>query len=76
MSISLDKDDDYLVLLISDDGVGLPPELQSGGFGLVSMRERANALGAKFTISNGKLRGVTIRVEFALDSPIFTEANV
>jgi len=75
VNISLDKENGHLVLLISDDGVGLPPELQSGGFGLVSMRERSNALGAKFTISNGKLKGVTIRVEFALDSPIFTEAN-
>lgn len=75
VDIVLEKDAEHLVLSIADDGKGLPLGLQSGGFGLVSMRERANSLGAKFNISNGKSKGVTIRVEFALDSPIFTEAN-
>jgi signal transduction histidine kinase len=71
----LTKEDQQLLLSIADDGNGLSPLLQSGGFGLVSMRERANALGAKFTISNNDLKGVTIRVEFDLSSPIFTEAT-
>lgn len=75
VEVSLHKDDKYLVLLISDDGQGLPPEIQSGGFGLVSMRERANSLGAKFSISNGKLKGVTIQVQLDLDSPIFSETS-
>jgi len=76
VKIVLEKNDEDLVLSIVDDGKGLPLTLQSGGFGLVSMRERANALGAKFSISNGRPKGVTIRVEFALDLPIFTEAKV
>ena len=75
VNVILEKDTENLVLTIVDDGNGLPPELQPGGFGLVSMRERANALGAKFSIGNRKPKGVTIRVEFALDLPIFTEAN-
>ena len=73
VNIALTKEDQQLLLSIADDGNGLSPLLQSGGFGLVSMRERANALGAKFTISNNDLKGVTIRVEFDLSSPIFTE---
>ena len=75
VNVILEKDTENLVLTIVDDGNGLPPELQLGGFGLVSMRERANALGAKFSIGNRKPKGVTIRVEFSLDLPIFTEAN-
>ncbi len=75
VNVILEKDAENLVLTIVDDGNGLPPELQLGGFGLVSMRERANALGAKFSIGNRKPKGVTIRVEFSLDLPIFTEAN-
>jgi signal transduction histidine kinase len=75
VNITLEKDDSHLVLSIADDGKGLPQNLQSGGFGLVSMRERANSLGAKLTIANGRLKGVIIRVEFSLDSPIFNEAN-
>jgi len=75
VNIALTKEDQQLLLSIADDGNGLSPLLQSGGFGLVSMRERANALGAKFTISNNDLKGVTIRVEFDLSSPIFTEAT-
>jgi len=73
VNISLIKQDQLLLLSIADDGKGLSPLLQPGGFGLVSMRERANALGAKFTISNNDLKGVTIRVEYDLSSPIFTE---
>jgi len=76
VNVLLMKDDQHLILSIADNGIGLPPKLQSGGFGLVSMRERANALGAKFSISNNDLKGVTIRVEFDLSSPIFAEATV
>ena len=75
VDISLHKDDEHLVLTISDDGQGLPSDLQPGGFGLVSMRERANSLGAKFSITNGKLKGVTIQVQLNLDSSIFSEVS-
>ena len=66
---------DKKTVTIADNGIGLPAEMQSGGFGLVSMRERANALGAKFSMANGRLSGVVIRVEFDLDSPIFSGVN-
>lgn len=75
VNIALIKDDQQLILSIVDDGKGLPPKLQAGGFGLVSMRERANALGAKFSIHNNQIKGVTIRVEFDLNLPIFSEAS-
>ena len=72
VNVTLLKDDVNLILTITDDGKGLPPDLRSGGFGLVSMPERAHSLGAKFSIQNGKLKGVAIRVEFGLDLPLFS----
>ncbi len=74
--IVLKKEDQLLILSISDNGQGLPPELQSGGFGLVSMRERANSLGAKFTIRNNDQKGITIWVELDLNASIFTGVTV
>jgi PAS domain S-box-containing protein len=73
--IALEKTDEQLILTISDNGVGLPQDLKSCGFGLVGMRERAKALGAKFSINNNRLKGVNIRVEFDLDSHLFSEGN-
>jgi signal transduction histidine kinase len=75
VQIVLEKTDEHLILIVSDNGIGLPSDLKSCGFGLVGMRERAKALGAKFTISNNRLKGVNICVEFDLDSPIFSEGN-
>jgi signal transduction histidine kinase len=53
------------VLRVSDDGIGFDPTAvatQSSGFGLVSMRERAEALGAAFSIESEVGRGTTVEV--------------
>jgi signal transduction histidine kinase len=53
-------------LRITDDGVGFEPaavkHTLAGGFGLVSMRERAAALGAVLTIKSAPGAGTTIEV--------------
>jgi PAS domain S-box-containing protein len=74
VDIALTNDDDNLVLTVSDNGNGITEGHKSDGFGLVSMRERANAFGGKFQITSNADRGATIRVEFNLDQPIFAEA--
>ncbi len=66
--------DGALVLTVRDDGAGFGDEHQSGGFGLVSMRERANALGGNFSIISTAGGGTTVCVSFSLDLPIFTGA--
>jgi signal transduction histidine kinase len=54
---------DGLRLTIENDGAGLPPEgLDSPGFGLVSMRERADALGGRVRVSPGREGGVCVEV--------------
>ena len=51
------------VLRIVDDGSGFNPRrTRAGGFGLVSMRERTEALGGRFKLSSGAGEGTRIEV--------------
>lgn len=54
----------FLQLLICDDGVGFQRDAEStsGGMGLISMRERAEALGGVFELQSSEDQGVEIRV--------------
>lgn len=45
------QQDERLMLVIEDDGSGLPPGSNPQGFGLTGMRERVTALGGSLTIS-------------------------
>ncbi len=51
VSVTLAVVGDAICLCIQDDGVGMPEKIRMGGIGLVSMRERVNALGGVFSIS-------------------------
>ena len=53
---------DGLQLSIEDDGSGLGASENNPGFGLVSMRERAHALGGDFQISERAGGGVCVKV--------------
>jgi signal transduction histidine kinase len=55
-----------LCLSISDDGVGLPPEIESG-LGLPSMRERAQEIGGSLTVQSNESRGTRITARFPVD---------
>lgn len=55
-----------LCLSISDDGVGFVPgprdESQTGGFGMKTMRERAEAMGGQLRLISAPGRGTTVEV--------------
>ena len=51
-----------LRLRVVDDGDGFDPNVASGGFGLVSMQERAKALGGRFRLASQPGRGTEIEV--------------
>lgn len=51
-----------LVLTISDNGQGISDHAGRGGIGIVSMRERVNSIGGKFSIVSGAGVGTTIEV--------------
>jgi signal transduction histidine kinase len=54
---------DGLQLSIEDDGRGIESAgPRSGGFGLVSMRERAEALGGTMAVGPGAERGTRVEI--------------
>lgn len=67
--IRLVESDSRLVMTIRDDGRGTPADARDGGIGLVSMRERAMALGGDFSIIAVPGQGVTIDVVIPLVPP-------
>ena len=56
VKVSVDGD---LIVEISDDGVGFPPQWQAG-VGIASMRERAVEIGGSFTLDTSGGRGTTV----------------
>lgn len=67
------------VLVIRDDGFGFEPEAlgQAGnapGHGLLSMKERAEFAGARFSLSSHPLNGTEVRVELDASSDVRVEA--
>lgn len=51
---------DAFVVRVSDDGVGLPQDLPSGGQGLRNIRERARAVGGELVLSAGPEGGTVL----------------
>ncbi|MCP4164491.1 MAG: sensor histidine kinase [Chloroflexi bacterium] len=49
--LQLQVQNDSLILYISDDGIGVPPDLQPSGFGLKGLSERATQLGGNFHLA-------------------------
>lgn len=71
--IHLLMDDKDLILRVQDNGQGLDVHAKQTGIGLVSMRERATALGGRFQIQSDAITGTTVEVRFDLHLPIFSE---
>ncbi|MCC7481851.1 MAG: HAMP domain-containing protein [Hyphomicrobiales bacterium] len=74
VSIQACEEDDKLVIEISDNGKGLPEGMlrkkanDSGSFGLIGMRERAQYMRGDLDISSVPGRGTTITVSVPLTS--------
>ena len=64
VTVSLDVTDG-IVLVVRDDGEGFDTTQPGAGFGLTSMRERAEAIGGAFTLTTAPGCGTTIRVDVA-----------
>jgi signal transduction histidine kinase len=47
-------------LSVADDGRGIPKDIHSGGFGMTSMRERADRIGASLTIVTAPRKGTEV----------------
>ena len=69
VTISLDGDAEHGVFSITDDGGGFDPNSlmdreHTPGLGLLSMRERAEAIGGKLTVKSAPGSGTRISVDF------------
>ncbi len=67
LAIRIRSAPDTLSIIVSDDGVGLPPQVRDAGhkpghYGLVGMRERAERIGALLAIQSGAAGGTEIRI--------------
>lgn len=60
VSVSLAKKGNLMELAIADKGIGFDLEIPRAGIGLVSMRERVELSGGKFTLQSTKGKGTVI----------------
>lgn len=61
-NISLEYEGDMVKMTIRDDGCGFDKNVQRGGLGLYSMRERAEVLGGSFSVESSPDQGTKIVV--------------
>jgi PAS domain S-box-containing protein len=74
VQVCLARDGADLVLKVCDNGVGMAGDSRAGtGIGLVSMRERATALGGKLRIAGVPGNGTTIEVTLPLGRAVLEE---
>jgi two-component system sensor histidine kinase UhpB len=59
--------DGDLVLLVRDDGIGLPEQVEWAGAGIRGMRERALMIGAELDIRSGAGAGTEVRLTLPVD---------
>ena len=72
VTVRLGREDGLLILAITDDGAGIEPRSEqsrrskNGGFGLVSLRERAAFAGGTLDIQTAPQQGTTITVRLPI----------
>ena len=66
VQVTLEKVDQGLVLRIMDNGIGVPDTPNHSGIGMVSMRERARAVGAVLRVFRREGGGTTVEVTMDL----------
>lgn len=66
VQVVLEQVDQRLVLRIMDNGIGVPDTPSVGGIGMVSMRERARAVGAALRVFRREGGGTTVEVTMDL----------
>ena len=67
VTIEIDKSDDYLNLLVQDNGHGFDLSQITQGFGLAGMRERVEGLGGIFHLNSDVNSGVSVKVSLPLN---------
>jgi signal transduction histidine kinase len=75
--ISLDMDDETLLMRIADDGIGMPAErfMAIGSHGLASMRHRARALGGRLEVRKPASGGTMLIVQIPIANAVAANAG-
>jgi signal transduction histidine kinase len=68
VKMSLREKEDRFIMILQDDGIGLPQELHEG-YGLRNMQERARLLGGKLNVM-GSGKGTTVVMELPIKNII------
>ncbi len=66
VNLTLSYMPDLLVLDVADDGLGFDTTLAGRGFGLKTMRERAEGLGGTLTVESDLGKGTAVAVSIPL----------
>ena len=66
INVQLYKSQDFFVLIVEDNGIGISQHVISDGIGLRNIYSRAEALNGVFNIENGPDKGsvATVRVPY------------
>lgn len=64
--MDLIREDNHLILSVSDDGVGIPDEIDASSFGLRGLNERAAQLGGEVNLSNRPEGGAMLKMVLPL----------
>ena len=65
--LDLERTDEHVVLMVRDDGRGLPPDAFRSSEGIRGMRERAMLIGAQLTIAEAPSGGTEVRLSIPLE---------
>ena len=69
VEVTLQESAQGLLLLVQDNGIGQVAQFESSGhYGLLGMRERAQALGGKFDLEQVEPTGVRVRVNLPIQT--------
>ncbi len=75
VTIRLGLRDDRLTAAVADDGQGMGQRDTGAGYGLTTMRERAERWGGTVTVRPGRSRGTVVRLTVPLDEAIAIPAG-
>jgi PAS domain S-box-containing protein len=64
--MQIDYHEQQVVVIVEDNGRGFDLDASSGGMGLRNMRERANEIGAAFSLTTAPHQGTKIEIRLAL----------
>jgi two-component system, NarL family, sensor histidine kinase UhpB len=65
--LHLERADEHVVLMVRDDGRGLPPNAFRSSEGIRGMRERAMLIGSQLTIAEPSSGGTEVRLSIPLE---------